>query len=146
MHDDNTKKKKLQHFLFIKRSFYSYCRNAEGTTFDDSDYCNELIEQLKVLYSNMDIYNYINLLDRLKKITYNNQISKNDALIVLVHVVDPSYKMYTLFDDNNNYDQFKKEVINEFKFYDNDFFNIEKNYIEKNNLNKKYGWKYKNEA
>jgi len=145
MHDRKTKMKQMQSFLKIKRSFYSLCRNQEIIE-SDSDEINKIIEDFKNNYSNINVYTYIWMLDRLHRMVRKNELSKNEALYIAIHVIDPSYRMYSLYEENCNFKDFKKLVIDEFNFFDDDFFKIEKEYVDKNNLKKEYNWALKKEV
>ena len=148
MHEENTKRKLTQYYLNVKRSFYSLCRKANGITIDDEDIYNEKIEQLRNFYNEKDsgINKYINILDNLNRSIVKKNISPNDALIVLVNVIDPEYKMYSLFDETDEFEAFKRNVQKEFKFFDKDLFNIEKKYVESNNLQEEFNLVYKKEV
>ena len=146
MHNDNSKQKRLQQCMKVKRSFYSLCRNYKGINLDNSDDSNIIIETFKEKYNELDINDYILLLSRLNKMILQKDVTPNDAIIIAINVVDPNYKLYSLSDKIDNVKELKREIMKIYHFYDDAFLDVEKRYVEGNNLHNQKTKKYKKEV
>ena len=146
MHDDRSIFRKKQNYLHSKRGFFSTCRDANLINFQLEDDKFIIVEELKEKYKQMNIDSYVNILDNLKSRRQKEEISSNDALVILVEVIDSDYKLYNLYKENNNLTILKKEMENLFNFFDEDLLKLELKYMKYKDIMKKFSYVYKNEV
>lgn len=146
MHDDRSIVRKKQNYLHSKRGFFSTCRDANLINFQLDEDKFDIIKELKEKYKQINIDSYVNLLDNLKSRRQKQEISSNDALVILVEVIDPDYKLYNLYKKTKNLTVIKKEMENLFDFFDEDLLNLELKYKKYKDIMEKFSYVYKNEA
>lgn len=127
-----------------RRTFYSLCRNVKEYEIQNNDVVNETIEKIKNLYPydlNGDYYK--NIIKCLTNLIFDKKISPNDAIIILLHSIDPEFKMYSIYEECCNIKNIKSKINGIFRFYDENFLKHEMKYLKQKGLEDKYKWEYK---
>lgn len=109
--------------------FYSLTRNIKEFTKEND--LNEIIEELKEKYP-FDAHgqHYYNLLNHLNNKIYKENFDKEDALYILVNIIDSKCQIYKIYESEYKMQEIEKQIRNIFGFYDDRFIKIEKMYID----------------
>ena len=127
-----------------KRSFYSLCRNVEEFCIDDEEKVNDTIEYVKSNFSSQKDSSYYDktIIFLRRKIT-SMTITPDEASFILINSIDPNFRLYELYEEECNNDLFQKKAKIFFKFYDENFFKLEKKYVENKGIKDSLKWEYK---
>lgn len=113
----------------VANKFYSNTRQIKNFTKEYDS--NEMIEELKEKYQFDDHGQYYyNLLNNLNNKIYKEQFDKENALYILVNVIDPECEMYKIYESESKIENIQSEARDKFGFYDSRLINIEKMYVK----------------
>ncbi len=120
--------------LIIERAIKNV-KNFDSINNDKITFLNEKSNELKERFNKEKlgknyIYNLISYLF-ITRIEWKNYLSVEEKIILFILIVDPSLKMYSIYENSCKIDSIKKQIIEEFDIYIPGLANLERKYIEK---------------
>lgn len=132
--------KEIEYREKYKRQFYSLIRNVKYLNDINTDKLNIYIENFKknkneyidLLHhkTNYDGY-YASTLYSLSRLIVKKEINHEEAIYILINVIDEDLNIYKSYEFNGTIKQIKEEIIETLGFFDEKLINLEKMYINK---------------
>lgn len=121
------------------RTFYSLCRNVKSFDSINLDKINPIIEDLKPKYKREETGKYYySLLRKLSNNIFKSYLSAEEALFILINVIDENLNIFEIYEVNCKINDIKNECIENFGFHDDKLIQVEKQYIKHLKKEKEY--------